>query len=51
MMPLLMPMMLLLGSLPGTGPARHVFARVPEHILRRLLASMLVLIGGKLVFA
>ena len=42
---------LLLGSLPGIWLGSHVSARVPEHILRRLLASMLVLIGGKLVFA
>lgn len=42
---------LLLGSLPGIWLGTHVSARVPEHILRRLLASMLILIGGKLVFA
>ena len=42
---------LLLGSLPGIWLGSHVSAKVPEHILRRLLASMLVLIGGKLVFA
>ena len=42
---------LLLGSLPGIWLGTHVSAKVPEHILRRILASMLVLIGGKLVFA
>jgi len=42
---------LLLGSLPGIWLGTHVSAKVPEHILRRLLASMLILIGGKLVFA
>ena len=42
---------LLLGSLPGIWIGSHLSAKVPEHILRRLLASMLVLIGGKLVFA
>jgi len=42
---------LLLGSLPGIWLGTHVSAKVPEHILRRLLAAMLVLIGTKLVFA
>jgi uncharacterized membrane protein YfcA len=42
---------LLLGSLPGIWLGSHVSAKVPEHILRRLLASMLILIGTKLVFA
>jgi uncharacterized membrane protein YfcA len=42
---------LLLGSLPGIWIGSHLSAKVPEHILRRILASMLVLIGGKLVFA
>ncbi len=41
---------LLLGSLPGIWLGSHVSSKVPEHILRRILASMLVLIGGKLVF-
>jgi len=40
---------LLLGSLPGIWIGSHLSARVPEHILRRLLAAMLVLIGGKLI--
>jgi hypothetical protein len=36
---------------PASGSAAHLSAKVPEHILRRILASMLVLIGSKLVFA
>ncbi|PKO89731.1 MAG: hypothetical protein CVU18_03180 [Betaproteobacteria bacterium HGW-Betaproteobacteria-12] len=42
---------LLLGSLPGIWLGTQVSAKVPEHILRRLLASMLILIGGKLIVA
>lgn len=42
---------LLLGSLPGIWLGTHVSAKVPEHILRRLLASMLIIIGGKLIVA
>ena len=42
---------LLLGSLPGIWIGSHLSAKVPEHILRRFLASMLVLIGSKLVLA
>lgn len=42
---------LLLGSLPGIWLGTQISAKVPEHILRRLLATMLVLIGTKLVFA
>lgn len=42
---------LLLGSLPGIWLGSHISSRVPEHILRRLLASMLILIGGKLIVA
>ena len=42
---------LLLGSLPGIWLGTHVSAKVPEHVLRRLLASMLILIGGKLIVA
>jgi uncharacterized membrane protein YfcA len=40
---------LLLGSLPGIWLGSHASARVPERFLRPLLASMLVLIGGKLI--
>lgn len=42
---------LLLGSLPGIWLGTHASAKVPEHILRRILAFMLVLIGSKLVIA
>ena len=42
---------LLVGSLPGIWLGSHASAKVPEHILRRLLAGMLVLIGTKLVVA
>lgn len=42
---------LLLGSLPGIWIGTHLSTKVPEHILRRILAAMLVLIGSKLVFA
>ncbi len=42
---------LLLGSLPGIWIGSHVSAKVPEHILRRLLATMLIIISGKLILA
>lgn len=42
---------LLIGSLPGIWVGSHISAKLPEHILRRLLASMLILIGGKLIAA
>jgi uncharacterized membrane protein YfcA len=42
---------LLLGSLPGIWLGTQVSAKIPEHVLRRLLASMLVIIGGKLIIA
>jgi uncharacterized protein len=40
---------LLLGSLPGIWVGSHVSAKVPEKVLRPILASMLVVIGGKLI--
>ena len=40
---------LLLGSLPGIWVGSHISAKVPDKILRPILASMLVLIGGKLI--
>jgi len=40
---------LLLGSLPGIYIGSHLSTRIPEHILRRLLGVMLVLIGSKLL--
>ena len=42
---------LLLGSLPGIWLGTQVSAKIPEHVLRRLLASMLVIIGSKLIIA
>ena len=41
---------LLLGSLPGIWLGSHVSARLPERLLRPLLATMLMLIGGRLLF-
>ena len=40
---------LLIGSLPGIWVGSHISAKVPDRILRPLLASMLVLIGAKLI--
>ncbi|MBV2234323.1 MAG: sulfite exporter TauE/SafE family protein [Sterolibacterium sp.] len=40
---------LLLGSLPGIYLGSHLAARVPERILRSTLATMLILVGSKLV--
>jgi uncharacterized protein len=40
---------LLLGSLPGIWLGSHISAKVPDKILRPILASMLVLIGAKLI--
>lgn len=40
---------LLLGSLPGIWLGSHASARVPERVLRPLLAGMLLLVGGKLI--
>jgi uncharacterized membrane protein YfcA len=40
---------LLVGSLPGIYIGSHFAGRVPEAILRSLLAAMLVLVGGKLI--
>ncbi|MFB0936773.1 MAG: sulfite exporter TauE/SafE family protein [Propionivibrio sp.] len=40
---------LLLGSLPGIWLGSRVAAKVPERVLRPMLASMLVLVGGKLI--
>lgn len=42
---------LLLGSIPGIYIGSHLGARIPERILRPMLAAMLLLIGGKLVLA
>ena len=40
---------LLIGSLPGIWLGSHASARVPERVLRPILASMLILVGGKLI--
>jgi uncharacterized membrane protein YfcA len=37
---------LLLGSLPGIWLGSHISTKVPERILRPILATMLVLIGA-----
>lgn len=42
---------LLIGSLPGIWLGSQVSTRVPERVLRPLLAGMLVLIGSKLIVA
>lgn len=42
---------LLIGSLPGIWLGSHVSAKVPEKVLRPILAGMLVLIGSKLIAA
>ncbi len=41
---------LLIGSIPGIALASHFSARVPDRILRPLLACTLLLVGGRLVF-
>jgi uncharacterized membrane protein YfcA len=42
---------LLLGSLPGIWLGSHVGVKIPERVLRLILASMLLLIGGRLLLA
>lgn len=42
---------LLIGSLPGIWVGSHLSAKVPERVLRNMLATMLVLIGSKLIAA
>lgn len=41
---------LLIGSIPGIYIGSHVSAKVPEKILRNILATMLLLIGLKMAF-
>ena len=41
---------LLLGSMPGIYIGSHLSAKVPEKVLRPVLAAMLLLIGLKMVF-
>ena len=40
---------LLIGSLPGIWLGSHASARVPERVLRPILATMLLLVGSKLI--
>ena len=40
---------LLVGSLPGIWLGSHVSTKVPDRILRPILATMLVLVGAKLM--
>ncbi len=40
---------LLLGSLPGIYLGSHLGMKIPERVLRPILASMLILIGGRLL--
>ncbi len=41
---------LLLGSLPGIYIGSHLSAKIPEKVLRPLLATMLLIIGLKMLF-
>ncbi len=41
---------LLVGSLPGIYLGSHLGIRLPEHIIRPILASMLLLIGARFTF-
>lgn len=40
---------LLIGSIPGIWLGSHLSSRVPDRFLRPILASMLVLVGSKLI--
>ena len=42
---------LLLGSLPGIWIGSHISARIPDRILRPVLATMLMIIGCKLILS
>ena len=41
---------LLTGSIPGIAIGSHFASRVPERVLRPVMAGTLALVGGKLVF-
>lgn len=41
---------LLIGSLPGVYLGSHLSMRLPEHVVRPLLASMLLTIGLRFTF-
>ena len=40
---------LLLGSMPGIVLGSHFAGRVPEKLIRILLAAVLLVVGGRLV--
>jgi uncharacterized membrane protein YfcA len=40
---------LLIGSLPGIAIGSHVAARIPDKVLRSILAGTLAVVGGRLV--
>ena len=40
---------LLVGSLPGIWVGSHISTKVPDRVLRPILATMLVLVGAKLI--
>ncbi len=40
---------LLIGSLPGIAIGSHIAARVPDQVLRPILAGTLAVIGGRLI--
>ena len=40
---------LLVGSIPGVMLGSHLSRKLPEHLLRPALATMLLLVGAKLV--
>jgi uncharacterized membrane protein YfcA len=42
---------LLIGSLPGIWIGSNVSARVPEYVLRPILAAVLVLVGSRMILA
>jgi hypothetical protein len=42
---------LLVGSIPGIWVGSHLSAKIPERFLRPVLATVLLLIGVKFVFA
>ena len=46
-----MLMILLIGSLPGIYLGSHLTAKVPERVIRPLLASVLILVGVRFMFA
>jgi len=41
---------LLSGSIPGIAIGSHVASRVPDRVLRPVIAGTLALVGGRLVF-